>query len=82
VWAHLKLYEQKGGAKRVIFRALAIVALLTGAAGTWAAYFPETLQPFFSKDILSGPPFNRVAGWRALGERLSNVTEEMGSSRT
>jgi len=81
VWAFHEVYATvKKGSKKALTLA-ACLAVFMGAAGTVFAYCPWLLEHFGAKNILWGPPFNRVTSWQELGDKVSLVKTEMESQR-
>ncbi|MBI5644193.1 MAG: glycosyltransferase family 39 protein [Deltaproteobacteria bacterium] len=75
-WSFEGLYSGlKGGGKGAL-KALAWVGIILGATATFFVYFPWMLGSTGYK-LISGPPYNRVTGWKELGGVVSKVKEEM-----
>ncbi len=79
VWAFSAAYKKSGAKARRILAAAAAAGILMGALGTTVVYCPWLLEPLGAKNILWGPPFNRVTGWTDLGQKVSKVRDEMDS---
>jgi len=82
VWAFDEAYKKasRGGRGGTAKKALAItagLAIFMGTVGTVFAYCPWLLEPLGARNILWGPPFNRVTSWQELGDRVSKVKKEM-----
>lgn len=70
------LYDKSGAGRRRLLKAVAGLSAALGLAGALIAYFPSIIEPV-AKRIITGPPYNRVTGWRELGEKVSGVKAEM-----
>lgn len=92
VWAFRLLYgESKTSGKKVLIayipmprlllsallRAAAISGVALSVIVSLLAYFPQALETMGAKRIFSRPPYNRVTGWKELGEKVSRVKEDM-----
>jgi undecaprenyl-diphosphatase len=77
VWAFLSAYEKAGRAKRRALSAALVIGLALGILFTLAAYFPWALERAGAKDILWGPPYNRVTAWGELGDKVREAREEL-----
>lgn len=78
VWAAGELFERR----RALAASLAAAAVITGVAASFIAYFPWLLEPVGVKNILKGPPFNRVVGWEGLGKSVTRIKNEMSVAAT
>lgn len=76
VWAFENLYKRAGQGGRSALRVLAVLGISVGVLGTAIAYFPSIIEPV-AKRIITGPPYNRVTGWRELGDKVSAIKTEM-----
>lgn len=74
----LSRYGSSGRSGRRWLRAFAGLAIGLGVGASLAAYFPWTIERLTGRDAMKGPPFNRVTGWRELGEKVSDVRDAMG----
>jgi len=73
--AFQELYKRGRGKKALAVTAG--LAILIGTAGTVIAYCPWLLEPLGARNILWGPPYNRVTAWQELGDKVSLVKKEM-----
>lgn len=80
VWAFGLLYGRYGAAGKKALKAAVVLALATGAAASFFAYFPRVLEPLGARGIMYGPPYNRVTGWQELGKKVSEVKDGMDRS--
>ncbi len=79
-WAFEGLSRRCSGAGKKVLNGAVVIALVAGAAASFFAYFPWTLEPLGAKRIMWGPPYNRVTGWEELGRKVSAVKDEMASA--
>lgn len=83
VWAFRLLYAESKASGRRALKATAIFGVALSAAISLLACFPQALEAVGVKGIFSRPPYNRVTGWKELGEKVSRVREEMeGAGKT
>ncbi len=79
VWVFQEAYKKsrpRGSRVKKTLAVLGVLTVLMGTVGTVIAYCPWLLEPLAPK-ILWGPPFNRVTSWQKLGDKVSDVKEEM-----
>lgn len=69
------LFDSGGdGLRRWIKRGV-VFGFALGLGATLAVYFPQSLEAVGVKDAILKAPFNRVTGWRVLGEKVGEVKE-------
>lgn len=79
VWALSLAYERAASGRRKIFKALISAGAVLGAVVSILAYFPWPLEAVGARKLISGPPYNRVTGWSALGDKVSVIKRSMDS---
>jgi len=79
VWAVERLSSRQHPPARRITKGIAAFGIALGALVSFVAYFPWLLEPV-KKDIMDGPPYNRVIGWSELGQKVSLIKKQMESS--
>ena len=80
VWAFGSLYDAMEGAWRKALAFFAAIGVVIGLVASTVAYFPQALEAVGMESILDGPPYNRVTGWRELGDKVSTVKEALDKS--
>lgn len=78
VWAFVALRDSCGFPGKRLLNIALIIAAATGVSAAVAAHFPWTLEYAGFKDVLNGPPYNRVLGWKELGDKVGDVQRELG----
>ncbi len=79
VWAFDRLCSRQHPPARRITKGVAVFGIVLGAAVSFLAYFPWLLEPV-KDDIMDGPPYNRVIGWKELGQEVSAIKRQMEGS--
>ncbi len=81
VWAFQEAWErslrQGRAMRRKVLAVVAVLAVYVGMVGTVIAYCPWLLEPLGARNILWGPPYNRVTAWAELGRKVSEVKKDM-----
>lgn len=77
VWAFGMAYERRRARGKNFLKAVAVISVSIGVLASFIAYFPWVLEPLGVKKALTGPPYNRVTGWKELGAKVSVIKEEM-----
>lgn len=77
VWAFFNAYDS--GRNRGRVKALSGISVALCLILSFFVYFPWYLEPV-AKRIITGPPYNRVTGWKDLGEKVTNAKAEVEAS--
>lgn len=77
VWALGRLYGDSARSWKRVLKAAYFIGAFTGVLASIVLYYPLTVEAVGIKNILSGPPYNRVTGWKELGGKVSEIKEEM-----
>ncbi|MBI5562260.1 MAG: glycosyltransferase family 39 protein [Deltaproteobacteria bacterium] len=76
-WAFRALCDKSGPKLKGLLKYGAIIAIAICAVASVIVYEPAIIEAAGARRVISRPPFNRVTGWRELGDRISGIEAQM-----